>query len=54
MSRYFSANNMKKKKTEINGCVYNFSLDFRAFDNSNIIDIRNYLLEKHNIKYWFG
>ena len=32
----FSANSVKK--TELNGCVYNFSVDYRAFDTSNLID----------------
>ena len=32
----FSANNMKKR---LNGCVHDFSVDYRAFDTSIIIDI---------------
>ena len=44
----FSANNMKK--TGLNGCVYDFSVDYRAFDTSNIIDIHKYLMKKHDIK----
>ena len=44
----FSANNMKK--TGLNGCVYNFSVDYRPFDTSNIIDMHKYLMKKHNIK----
>ena len=36
ISKYFSANNMKK--TGLNGCVYNFSVDYRPFDTSNIFD----------------
>ena len=39
ISEDFSANNMKK--TELNGCVYNFSVDYRAFDTSNLIDTIN-------------
>ena len=27
------------KKTGLNGCVYDFSVDYRAFDTNNIIDI---------------
>ena len=38
----FSANNMKK--TGLNGCVYDFSIDYRAFDTS----------KKHNIKKCLG
>ena len=49
-----SANNLKKKKTKtktgINGCVYHFSVDYRAFDTGNIITIHKYLMKKHNIK----
>ena len=44
----FSANNMKK--TGLNGYMYNFSVDYRAFDTSNIIDIHKYLMKKRNIK----
>ena len=44
----FSANNMKK--TGLNGCVYNFSVDYRVFDNNNIIDIHKYLMKKIGIK----
>ena len=39
-----------KKKTGLNGCVYDFSLDYRAFDTINIIDIHKYLMKKHDIK----
>ena len=45
----FPANNMKKK-TGLNGCVYNFSIDYRAFDTSNIINLHDYLIKKHDIK----
>ena len=44
----FSANNMKK--TGLNGCVYNFSINYRTFNISNIIDIHKYLMKKHDIK----
>ena len=30
--------------------VYNSSVDYRTFDTSNIIDIREYLMKKHDIK----
>ena len=54
----FSANNMKKKqnkkKTGLNGYVHNFSVDYRAFDTSNIIDIHKYLMKKHDMKYCLG
>ena len=46
-----SANNMKtKKKTGLNERVYNFSVDYGAFETSKIIDIHKYLMKKHDIK----
>ena len=30
--------------------MYDFSVDYRAFDTSNIIDIHKYLMDKHDIK----
>ena len=44
----FTANNMKI--TELNGCVYDSSVDYRAFETSNIIDIHEYLMKKHGAK----
>ena len=53
----FSASNMKTKQknkkketTGLNGCVYDFSVDYRAFDTSNIIDIHKDLMKKHDIE----
>ena len=34
------------KKTGLNRHVYNFSIDYRAFDTSNIIDTHKYLMKK--------
>ena len=48
ISAYFSAKN--KKKARLNGCVYEFSIDYRVFDTFDIIDIHKYLMKKHNIK----
>ena len=48
ISGNFSANNMKK--AGLNGWVYDFSVDQRAFDTSNTINIDKYLLKKHDIK----
>ena len=48
ISEDFSANNMKK--TGLNGYVYNFSVDYRVFYTSNIIDTHKYLMEKLGIK----
>ena len=44
----FSTNNMKKPG--LNGYMYDFSVDYRTFDTSNIIDIHKYLMKKHGIK----
>ena len=44
----FSGNSMKK--TGLNGYVYDFFVDYRAFDTSNIINIHKYLMKKHGIK----
>ena len=45
ISEDFSVNNMIK--LDYMG-VRNFSVDYRAFDTSNIIDIHKYLMKKHN------
>ena len=39
----FSANNTKE--TGLNGCVYDFLVDYRVFDTSNIIDIHRYFMK---------
>ena len=44
----FLANNMKK--TRLNRYVYDFSVDCRSFDTSNIIDIHKILMKNHDIK----
>ena len=41
-------NNMKK--TGLNGCVHDFSVDYKIFDTSDIIDIHKYFMKKHDIK----
>ena len=43
-----SANNMKK--TGLNGCVYDFSVDYRGLNTSNILDIHKNLMKKNEIK----
>ena len=45
----FSANTMKKK-TGLNGCVYNFVVGYSTFNTNNIIGIHKYLMKKNNIK----
>ena len=32
------------------GCVYDFSVNHKAFYTSDIIDIHKYLMNKHDIK----
>ena len=39
-----------KKKTGLNGYVYEFSVDYNVIDTSNIIDIHKYLTKKHDLK----
>ena len=45
----FTSNNMKKK-TGLNGNVYEFSVDYNIIDTSNIINIHRYLMKKHDTK----
>ena len=52
ISRDSSDNNMKK--TGFNWCVYYFSVDYRDFDTSNIIDFHKYLMKDHGIKKCLG
>ena len=43
---------MRWKKTLLNACIYDFSVDYKTFDTSDIINIHKYLMEKkHYIKY---
>ena len=39
-----------QKKTGLNECVYDFSIDYKTFDTSNIIDIHKNLMETHDLK----
>ena len=48
ISRDFLTNDIKKKR--LSGCVYDFSVDYRAFDNSNIINIHKLLMKEDDIK----
>ena len=43
-----------KKKTGLNECVYDFSIDYKTFDTSNIIDIHKNLMETHDLKLHLG
>ena len=44
ISKNWSVDNMKK--TELNGYVYDFSVDYDAIPVDDILDIRNYLIKK--------
>ena len=48
--RRFCIQYEKKKKTGLNGCVYDFSVDYDAIAVDDILDIHKYLIEKNNIK----
>ena len=38
------------KTTELNKCVYNFSVNYDAFSVDDILEMHKYLMEKHDIK----
>ena len=48
ISKDFSVDNIKK--TGLHGCVYNFSVNYDAIAVGDILDIRKYLMKKHDIK----
>ena len=48
ISKDFSVDN--KKKTGLNGYVYDFSVHYDAIAVDNILDIHKYLMERNNIK----
>ena len=48
ISKEFSVNNMIK--TGLNGCVYDFSVDYDAIAVDNILDIHKYLMKKNDMK----
>ena len=39
-----------KKKTGLNRCVYDFPVDYKTIDVSDIVNIHKYLMKKPNIK----
>ena len=47
ISKDWSIDNMKK--TSLQGCVYDFSVDYDAISVSDILDIHKYLMEKNGI-----
>ena len=48
ISKGFSVDNMKK--TRLNGCFYDFSVECNAIPVDDILDIHKYLMKKHDIK----
>ena len=44
ISKDFSVDNMKKKKTELNGYVYDFSVDYDAIAVDDMLDTHKYLM----------
>ena len=41
-------------KDRLNGCVYDFSIDYDAIAVDDKLDIHKYLMEKNNIKWCLG
>ena len=48
ISKYFPVDNMKK--AGLNRYIYDFSVDYDAIADDDILDIHKYLMEKNNIK----
>ena len=48
ISKVFSVDNMKKK-TGLNGYVYDFSVEYDAIAVDDILDIHKFLMEKNDI-----
>ena len=42
------------KKTEFNGYIYDFSVDYDATDVDDILDIHKYLMKKNNVSCWIN
>ena len=47
ISKDWTNDNMKK--TGFNGCIYDFSTDYKSINKSDILDIHKYLMKKNNI-----
>ena len=47
ISKDFTADNMNK--TDLNGYVNEFHVDYESIDTSDILDIHKYLMEKLNV-----
>ena len=52
ISKDFSVDNTKT--TRLNGCVYDFSVDYDAIPADDILDIHKYLIKKHGVKEWLS
>ena len=52
ISKDFSVDNTKT--TGLNGCVYDFSVDYDAIPADDILDIHKYLIKKHGVKEWLS
>ena len=52
ISKDFSDGNIKQ--TELNGNVYEFSVDYRNIDVDDILDIHKCFINKNNIKQCVG
>ena len=48
ISKYFSVDNMKK--TGFYGYIYGFNVDYDPTAVNDILEIRNFLMKKHDIK----
>ena len=49
ISKDFTAINMKKKKTGLNGHAYEWSANYNIIDTNNIINIHKCLIKKHDM-----
>ena len=52
ISKDFSVDNTKT--TGLNGCFYDFSVDYDAIPADDILDIHKYLIKKHGVKEWLS
>ena len=48
ISKDFTTNNLKQ--TGINGCVYDFSVDYGSIDADDILDVYKYLMKENTVK----
>ena len=48
VSKDLPVDNMRE--TELNGYVYDFSVDYYSIDVNDIVEIHKYLMKRHDIK----